>query len=470
MGIVYLITERPGIGGACPSLRRLSPDALKGEPPMDAAAFVIDMTAPDRGEEILRRVRGHAAPAVYLRPVIMAGIDAERPLARAADAVVSIAATTTGDTLPGLLDRLDTINSRIELLPDIEMAADTNFSLKVIRYLYSREGALEPVRGIRGRQGFSYPAIEAMLPTGDDSVFGALDFLEGQNLLFSDFVARIHQCNRCQSAFLNFQEVCPDCGSSNLEVDDLLHHYPCANVGPAADFRTGGRLVCPKCDKGLRQIGVDYDKPSSVYRCRACGRSFQDAVVQSECFNCGRLADPEELLVRTLKKYELSALGAHAALYGLDSLFRNVLERDVNSIPYDSFKLIVQAEVERIKRYKISTSAVLMCELAGLDEVYYRLGAGAAEVFAEIGAAIKSILRKSDIVSPFNDSIFIALLVETPEEGVRTAISRLRGQLDTLMERNLEQAVTLEAGFRIITGSEDAETILGDLTRHDVSA
>ena len=32
----------------------------------------------------------------------------------------------------------------------------------------------------------------------------------------------------------------------------------------------GGDLVCPKCNRQLRHIGVDYEKPSKLFTCFNC--------------------------------------------------------------------------------------------------------------------------------------------------------------------------------------------------------
>ena len=48
--------------------------------------------------------------------------------------------------------------------------------------------------------------------------------------------------------------LCPGCGAEALEFFAVLHHLPCAYVGPAYDFLVAaGGYVCPKCRRDIPQ-------------------------------------------------------------------------------------------------------------------------------------------------------------------------------------------------------------------------
>ena len=40
-------------------------------------------------------------------------------------------------------------------------------------------------------------------------------------------------------------------------------------------------LICPKCHKKLRHIGVDYDRPAVVYTCNDCENSFTSPITKA---------------------------------------------------------------------------------------------------------------------------------------------------------------------------------------------
>ena len=88
------------------------------------------------------------------------------------------------------------------------------------------------------------------------------------------FIDRIHVCPICNSSHLLFFETCPECGSSDIVEEPVIHHFRCANVSPEHTYQQDGELICPKCKQQLRHIGVDYARPSSISTCRACAHTF----------------------------------------------------------------------------------------------------------------------------------------------------------------------------------------------------
>ncbi len=126
------------------------------------------------------------------------------------------------------------------------------------------------------------------------------------------FVHKIHVCPLCHRSHLLFFECCPKCGSSNLKEEAVIHHFRCANVSPESSYACDGDLRCPKCGRMLRHIGVDYDKPSSVYTCGECGDSFMYPDMSVLCASCRQTHSTDGLMPIDVEEYEFTPEGIRA--------------------------------------------------------------------------------------------------------------------------------------------------------------
>ena len=394
---------------------------------------------------LCRGVRSRPEPRCYLAPIVI--VDRYAPQRPDLEPMVDLLLDPTpscADTQAEIERATAPILHAIDGLPDLEISRDANIGAKVLRHLWSRNLELAPVPSSRNVRGYVYPPVEPFFDRSDESVFQVLDFLEAEHLVRGEFVDHVHLCHFCGSAFLNFVETCPRCGGKDLERDDLVHHFPCGYMGNSREF--GGRRgeqVCPKCGDRLRGLGTDYDKPSLVYTCRACRQVFQEPEIATLCYNCRRPGRPEDLIERDVKRYSLTALGEHGAIYGLDALFRRLLDERLNLVDMEIFKLFLRVEAARIRRYKISTSTLALLEIPGLQHLYARFGSRSREVFGEFASILKGVLRTTDIIASLNDTAFLILLVETPGEGAEVAMLRLREQAEKVFAEEAEVAATL---------------------------
>jgi hypothetical protein len=432
--------------------------------PRDARLYLLDDADPETALAALRIIRQSSLPEVYLRPVVLVGNGAHLPdhLVQAVDGHLTTGDAETYDR-ERLYDRIHAIHTRIEGLPDIQIASDGNIGLKVLRFLHTRQSELNPLSGVHSPQGTSYPAVDPFFARIDESLFQVLGFLKGQGLLRGVFESKAHLCGQCQSAFLNFMEICPQCSSPDLHTDDLIHHFECGFVGNEAEFGEGANRLCPKCRLGLRQLGVDYDKPSAVSVCNSCGHTSQDPLVTTHCYRCGAKAPPDDLLQRTIWRYGLTALGTNAARFGLDNLFRSILEREVGALPLTTFRHFLAKEIGRIKRYDKPSSTLVMFAIGELEQVYLRLGERAKEIFEEISAVIGAVLRDSDVIASLSDAIFLILLVETPEAGAQQAMRRLETAASELLAANVQEALTITTAARPVSAEDTADRLIEEM-------
>jgi hypothetical protein len=126
------------------------------------------------------------------------------------------------------------------------------------------------------------------------------------------FVERLHVCPVCANSHLFFIECCPSCKSSAISCQPVIHHFRCANISPESTYEYDGELRCPKCKRFLHHIGVDYDRPASVYQCDTCGNSFANPFMRVICTSCKRTFEPEELSTFDVREYRFTDSGEKA--------------------------------------------------------------------------------------------------------------------------------------------------------------
>ena len=442
-------------------------ESIKG-----AEAFIIVGESDCFFEAVCRDIRNLGGSKVYLRPIIFLG-EKKLParIAAMADAFVNIS-ELDNETFKKELKRIDRINDAIRKIdPTDEEKRDDRF-LRVLKFILTRDKKIEPARDWTSFFGLTYPQIEPFFRKNDHELYNTLEFLEDNGSIEGDFFEKIHLCNRCYCGFLNFIEVCPNCGSSDLVEEDLIHHFPCAYVGPESDFVRDGQLICPKCDKMLEGLGADYDKPAVIYKCNQCGFVAQEPDVKTICNNCEKESLPEDLILQTVKIYKMTSLGENFAIYGFESPLLKSLREQLNILPYSLFLSLIQIELERSKRYGVESS-VLAFNIANLNDIYEKLGKNIDMLLKEIGALILIMMetRKCDILTVLNEGTVLLLLPHTPPQGAKVAKNRLVTQIQKLIKENVGINPVIKSSILSISqkeikqSDELIEELLNDLKR-----
>ncbi len=408
--------------------------------------LVLDATNITAAYATLVTLRQNAVPQVYLRPVVFATSNTHR-LGwewQAADAVIEIDSENIVDQ-QSLREKLEGVNRWITSLPVTNAAVDENLPVKILRMLASRQKDAEPIATATAHSGFIYPLLQPLFSLQDMGPMQMLAYLQEQRLLSPTLFERAHFCIHCDSAFLNFKETCIECGSQDLDVVELVHHFNCGFTADISRFKRGvDSLVCPKCDKYLRHIGVDYDKPSVVNKCRVCQHVSQAANVVAKCFHCGCTTASDLLDVRRVNRYKLTSVGVNAALYGLQTYFTNILAEELQLLSLREFELLSNIEVARISRYGKSQSALAIVRLIGLDSIHFELGGKSQQVFSELAGIFKSILRETDVITAYNESVFAIIMTETSKEKAELALERLKIAVEKLFRENLDRALDMK--------------------------
>jgi hypothetical protein len=431
--------------------------------------FIIDDHNIDQLTSVFRKLRTQKAPAAYLKPVLLLTRQTHiiPEVAGAADASHQLDAFNE-QVAEQYASRFNSINQWIDNLPETAGYTDTNIPIRLLRFMASRNREIMPMATSRRRNGYVYPLLDPFLDNSDSGILETLDFLHEQKLVTGRFITKSHFCSHCDCAFLNFEETCPHCDSHDLRIDELIHHFKCAYTGESSEFRQGNdRLVCPKCERQLQHIGVDYDKPSIVYQCNDCNHTFQDPKIISTCFDCGRSTEPENQSIRTIQAYSLTSIGQNTALYGMESLFTNILETELKLYSFSAFRDFFMIEAARIKRYRQSNSSLVMIHFKGLDQLYVHMGKEAKNVFAELSAVFNSILRTTDITTARNESLFLVVMTETNKDQAQIAVNRLKEGVEALFANNLDFQLEIDVMIEQIKEDTDTNVTLERFLGHD---
>jgi len=431
--------------------------------------FVVKYTNNKELSAILHKIKKSASVEVYAKPILLLN-ELEQNIdtyyKNCVDKVIDLEYFNKeqyyNDTF------IYNINSKITLLKHLDEKKESDLAFKVLRYIYTRDMSLTPYPNIYSKYGYSYPKIDHILDDNKDKkskkgLFRILDFLVEQHMLEATFFDRAHYCPECCSAFINFKEVCPKCNNVNIKEEALLHHFECAYVGKESEFKHGNKKVCPKCDKELMRIGVDYDKPSSVYSCSKCQNSFQEPIVKGSCFNCNHTFNIENFLLREISSYEYTILTENSAIFGFQNIFSNILDTELSMLNKSSFNKYIEIELNRTVRYKKTISTLISLNLSDINKIYSDINKleTIKKTFKELSKIINDFLRTTDIISSFNDVMYGILLLETPFEGAKIATDRLKEEIEELIRINIHKDYEIQIDLKEITQNDSFDDLMG---------
>jgi CheY-like chemotaxis protein len=124
-------------------------------------------------------------------------------------------------------------------------------------------------------------------------------------------------CPDCQSATSTLILECPECESTQMTKEEALEHFDCGNIDFRSKFeKDEGVLVCPKCGKKLKVIGVDYRKIENWYRC-SNNHVFGQPNFKFECSKCGGRFPLEDTRISMLYNYNLTDSGRQMLKLGV---------------------------------------------------------------------------------------------------------------------------------------------------------
>ena len=167
-----------------------------------------------------------------------------------------------------------------------------------------RDGEVEVIEPtLNYEDGVGYPALREITGASAEALESALKELSMVGCLTSEVVNNIAVCPTCGSHRLMVQIRCPTCGSPDLKRGVMIEHLSCGFLDTEENFRKGVQLVCPRCGRTLKAIGVDYRRPGVLYKCSNCGGMSPSPKKRCTCSG-GHAFDEDELALREIRAYE----------------------------------------------------------------------------------------------------------------------------------------------------------------------
>lgn len=240
----------------------------------------------------------------------------------------------------------------------------------ILRYLLSRDQRIIGHRLLeKSSLGYINPIFEhyhSMSLFHLNEMFMFIDtMVEFGALRIHRFLLKEHLCPKCNHSHLLYTECCPKCGSSNLKIQNIIHHFSCANVSPESSYNVGGMLICPKCHKKLRHIGVDYDRPAVVYTCNDCENPFTAPITKSTCCYCQSTYPVNALVPRDVVDYEITEEGIRTLTNG-NIMFNNMVNIYDNFMEY--YLLINRLRRQLMETYRKDELSVMVGKIWIIDE------------------------------------------------------------------------------------------------------
>jgi hypothetical protein len=160
--------------------------------------------------------------------------------------------------------------------------------------------------------GFHYKEIEEYLSLEEQIQF--LESLEKIGILSSKPTESMFTCNFCKFHSFALKLMCTLCRSSNVVFGTIIQHDVCGHVD--LDYKyigSDGKLVCGKCNKSLKALGVDHSKQGDFFKCAECKAVLPNIEKLYMCLKCGESSTENELDLMKLRTFTVNPeiLAAH---------------------------------------------------------------------------------------------------------------------------------------------------------------
>jgi len=159
-------------------------------------------------------------------------------------------------------------------------------------------------------------------------------------------------------------------------------------------------MQCPKCNKELKHIGIDYDKPSEIHTCKSCMHSSQETKMKAKCIDCGEENHLDQLSTYAIKRYTITEKAQQKALSNLSEVsFQSLGDAEAGefSTPYVTFKLIKDHEKQKSNVYG---DQLYLLAISFDQSISKNLNEQLkTSLFEELAGIVKPYLKKHDLVT-----------------------------------------------------------------------
>ncbi|MCD4651559.1 MAG: response regulator [Candidatus Cloacimonetes bacterium] len=315
------------------------------------------------------------------------------------------------------------------------------------------ETTLQPRYNMQSRTGYYYKTAADYFGLKDGTELEELHYLMEKGVFSRVFYDNVMLCPNCGHHNLNIREVAPQSKSADINLESTIHHYPCGYVGAENEFLRGVQYICPKCQRELNSIGVDYDRPGEIYICNDTGEKFAEPEVEAQCRNCQRKFEIDSVSKMRFFTFHITDKGEDVAQRG--SFIRTNFEEelmDMEVAVYNTnyFRQKFMEELARARRFNRQLTLVLV-EITDAEAIIREKG---LDTFHRIVGKLASILKESlwnvDIPARFDKNTFISLLPEADsvraQEVIDTIYQQASEELETVLNLNIRAVSYPEDG------------------------
>ena len=328
----------------------------------------------------------------------------------------------------------------------LKLYFQSDFTYKVLAYLWLHDTRLEPVVRPAEAVLYRYPLLEAFGVTAQESATMLVNLKQSGYLEPEQLINRVRYCSSCDSGHLNYVDVCPKCYDLNIQQQSSLHCFSCGHVGAQATFQKFSSLSCPNCLQQLRHIGVDYDRPIENQICNCCQTLFVDAAVQAECLDCLTKTEVSALKVQNIFSYKLTLTAKALIREGQPQAAFRLAPGE--QMPLAQFYWLIDWQNRLAKRHQ-QQHCILFVQLTNYQRAIVELGEAKAQIQLDaLLERLKNVIRVTDACSHYNQDALLMLLPLTDKSQlihIQTKLQQLQQkQVGSGLELLLK-AVTLPA-------------------------
>jgi len=298
--------------------------------------------------------------------------------------------------------------------------------------------------------GYAFPSVQNRLHLSPGDEIAFLNYLAELGVFERHLQETIHLCPYCQNWALHFREVCPHCQDPRVHSVEMMHHYGCGCVAPQEQFRSGSKMVCPKCHQLVRHLGVDYERPASTFQCESCQALFAEPEISCRSLVCGRSFPVDHATIHHLYGYHLTERASVVVASGrLNPMKGEATFIDAEYQVYTSqfFEEEVTREMHRATRSK-RPFCVAMIRPDNLPPFEHRFGKpGMVSLSQTIAEVARQSVRASDLVARYFDSQLALLLPETSGDRGGLVANRLRRSVQVLTQDRFGTSIGLDVGL-----------------------
>jgi len=214
-------------------------------------ALIVDGANTDFLREIVFRIRKHHNPELYLKPVFVLKSKSSTDLVvnELIDGII-----VSLEQVEMVVEKVRTIHLKMNEIVTVKSASyEAEIINKMINLLTTRDKKdIKAIPYVKSGIGYFYPELSVNFASMDEfNAIRILKIAENEGLFTSMFNEQIYLCTNCSGGYLNYRELCHQYKSSHSKTEDLVHHFPCAYVGPINDFKNtiDDALNCPKSNK-----------------------------------------------------------------------------------------------------------------------------------------------------------------------------------------------------------------------------